>query len=338
MFRRCSALVLAGTVVVAVACGVDGSSALAPTPTDGGGGRLPDGAPVPSTGGTSTGPGAAPGSGDDDGGADADAAEGVDAGPSCDPAKPFGAPSPISELNTKADEAAPRLTRDERTIYFDRGPVGTRDIYVARRASLADTFGDPVPVRGVNSSGDEADPAVSADGKTLFLVSTAGLQPGRFGIFSTEELDDGGNFTKPVLVAALSAATGYAVRPFPRADGAELWFSRLDTDKILHMAWPTGDAGGPVVEAELTSAFGPVLSSDARTIYFEKAGGRGGIFVATRNTPDAAFGNVAPVTELGDAGNPFAGWVSPDGCRIYVEMSRPTGAGGIDLWVAARPF
>src|SRR5262245_13889450 len=60
--------------------------------------------------------------------------------PRCNPVSSFGAPVPVTELNTDADDEHPRLTADELTVYFSSsrpGGVGGYDIYQATRTSTS---------------------------------------------------------------------------------------------------------------------------------------------------------------------------------------------------------
>jgi Tol biopolymer transport system component len=81
----------------------------------------------------------------------------------------------IGDVNSAADETAPAVTADERTIAFARGG----DIYLATRSSAADGFGTATAIAGL------ADPAVreaptwiSPDACHLYLQSDA---PGGMG-------------------------------------------------------------------------------------------------------------------------------------------------------------
>ena len=53
----------------------------------------------------------------------------------------------------------------------------------------------------------------------------------------------------------------------------------------------------------------------------------GVVFSASRDTPTGTFADIAAVTELGD-GSPV--WLSPQGCRIYMERNS-------DIYVAEKP-
>lgn len=89
----------------------------------------------------------------------------------------FGAPQPVSELNTSSDEGGITLSSDglEAIIASNRpGGAGARDLYRATRASTADPFGNLQPLSELNTPDNEIDPALSADGKELYFASNRG--------------------------------------------------------------------------------------------------------------------------------------------------------------------
>jgi len=89
------------------------------------------------------------------------------------PSGAFGAPRPLSELNTSGREEGFSLSRDQLTIVFssNRGGSGM-DLWVATRDAVAAPFGTPEPLAELNSAELELDPALSLDGREIFFVST----------------------------------------------------------------------------------------------------------------------------------------------------------------------
>src|SRR4051812_19695006 len=114
------------------ACGlVGGIEDITIVPTD----DVEGGQPIPrDEGGKPVIPdGSVPPDGAIDAGVDADAKR-----TQCNPLTPFGAPVAIAELNTASDDASPRLSPDELTVYLasDRpGHLGAGSIYTAKRAA-----------------------------------------------------------------------------------------------------------------------------------------------------------------------------------------------------------
>ncbi|QQR89961.1 MAG: PD40 domain-containing protein [Myxococcales bacterium] len=86
----------------------------------------------------------------------------------------FAAPTELTELNSTFLDAFATLSRDGLSVYFNSqrsGGLGMADIYTASRTSRSEAFSAPVAVPGVNSSGIDATPALSADGLTLYFAS-----------------------------------------------------------------------------------------------------------------------------------------------------------------------
>lgn len=87
----------------------------------------------------------------------------------------FGAPVLVSELledNRSTIDAF--LSEDGLSLYFNLTPdTGETkgDLYIARRASVTETFGAPEALTELNSADDERDPWLSPDGRTLFFSS-----------------------------------------------------------------------------------------------------------------------------------------------------------------------
>jgi hypothetical protein len=83
----------------------------------------------------------------------------------------------VDELNTPADEWAPTLSLDGKTIYFastrsDGGAKGGRDIWKATRAAVTDKFGLPTNVAELNTGDDDVPGFLSDDGCRLYFHRT----------------------------------------------------------------------------------------------------------------------------------------------------------------------
>lgn len=86
----------------------------------------------------------------------------------------FGAAASVTELNSTGNDAGASLTPDGRLILFasDRsGGVGGMDIYRATRADPSTPFSSPELVSELNSSADDFDVQLSADGQEVFFAS-----------------------------------------------------------------------------------------------------------------------------------------------------------------------
>lgn len=85
---------------------------------------------------------------------------------------PFGDPVPLAGVNTQYGELSPALSADSLELYFASnrpGGLGGYDIYYARRETAEGPFEEPVNLTSLNTENDDLHPAVSGDGRRLYL-------------------------------------------------------------------------------------------------------------------------------------------------------------------------
>ncbi len=86
------------------------------------------------------------------------------------------------KVNGSSDEAVALVSPDGLELYFSStrpGGYGSWDLYISKRATPNDPWGDPVNVGpAVNSPGQDSHASLSPDGLLMFLTST---RPGGFG-------------------------------------------------------------------------------------------------------------------------------------------------------------
>jgi WD40-like Beta Propeller Repeat len=159
-------------------------------------------------------------------------------------------------LNTAAEESAPALSDDGRSLYFNRNPNlpgdNDEDLYVSNR-SRRGPWGDPVPLMTVNTpTANERNATLSRDGLLLFFSSD---RPGGVGGLDlyvsrrTDRTDDQGWSTPVNLGPAVNSTAGdvgpayvedeagstvlyfTSTRPAPTGFGAaDIYKSRLGAD------------------------------------------------------------------------------------------------------------
>ena len=80
----------------------------------------------------------------------------------------------MTELNSIGNDAGIFLTADGRVALFgsDRSGSAGVDIYRATRANTISPFSTPQRISALNSSADDLDPQLTADGTELFFAST----------------------------------------------------------------------------------------------------------------------------------------------------------------------
>lgn len=87
----------------------------------------------------------------------------------------FSSPVPVSALMSQSLDGDPALSLDERIIVFSstrNGGMGGTDLWYATRTSATASFGMPKPIPTANSSANDGDPVLSADGCELYFSST----------------------------------------------------------------------------------------------------------------------------------------------------------------------
>src|SRR5690606_28349079 len=129
-----------------------------------------------------------------------------------DPPLPLGAFGPASALVTvNTDlylEENPTVTADGLELYFDSdrpGGTGLRDIWVSRRASVDEAWGAPEPVGALNSSDDDNDPEVSADGLVIHVSSLRAGGQGSYDIWTATRPDRASAWSAPIVETALNS-------------------------------------------------------------------------------------------------------------------------------------
>jgi Tol biopolymer transport system component len=187
---------------------------------------------------------------------------------------------------------------------------------------------------------NEQFPTATADGQTLYFAARGASGPPHLNV--AHYVDGGyGN------VASLTSTNGPGVDYFPyvRPDGKVLYFAsdRSGTSEDLYYA-KVNDAGSGagVAVTELNTGaheVAPVISPDDLTLYFSRdvAGSGYEIFVATRKVATDPFGAAAPLAVLNSPSHDLAGFVTADGCALYLASDRKGGYGGYDVYVSKRP-
>ena len=264
----------------------------------------------------------------------------ADAAPSrCNRAAPFDAPAPVEELNTPNTENAAWLTPDERTVYFARGSKLLR----ATRDDVAAPFSAPEAVPFSNGDNDGDHPSLTPD--ELTIVVTVG------NLLRTSTRPNATTPFPPVAtIGELNATMVTEGTANLTNGGREIYFRReVGNNLDLLMASrpaAVGAFGTPQQLVSVNSApandTNPVAREDGLELWFASTRGAGvnnnRIHVSTRASKQEPFGAPVLVEELNVAGaSNVPAWISPDGCVIWIASNRPGGAGGVDLYRAARP-
>jgi hypothetical protein len=131
----------------------------------------------------------------------------------------FGEPALARDVNTNRSEGGPSITGDGLTMYLHQHDGVARQILHATRPSREMEWGDVEIVPGVSTSaGDERDPSISEDGRSLVFCSN---ESGTNAIYCAS--GEGTSFGAPIP-AEIATVEGAACSPFVASDGA-LYFA-----------------------------------------------------------------------------------------------------------------
>lgn len=220
----------------------------------------------------------------------------------------------------------------------------------------------------VNSASNDQHPAISADGRSLYITSD---RPGGFGIFDIyvsqrSSLDDDWGPPQnlgPIINTQFPDQNSvptfskdghrmYFCADRPGGFGSDdIWVSfREDTSDDFGWRPPTNLGSGVNTGR---SECGPTIFEDKRegvtTLYFtrcvndnpalctfENPNQKFDIYASTLND-DGTFGTAVPVPELNSGFRDTRTAIRSDGLEFFLTSSRPTGRiGTLDLWVSTR--
>lgn len=140
--------------------------------------------------------------------------------------------SPVRGVNTPSNEGAQALSADGRWMFFTacgrRDSKGSCDLYFSRRT--AEGWSEPINVGApVNTPYWESQPSFSADGQTLYFVSSRPGGKGGNDIWSAKIVDYTSQgvpiFGSVVNLGDSINTSGDEVSPFLHPDGRTLYFS-----------------------------------------------------------------------------------------------------------------
>ncbi len=209
-------------------------------------------------------------------------------------------------INSTFNEQAPSLSPDGLSLYFgsNRPRVGgstDTDLWVSHRSCGDCAWETPVNLGPViNSSAGDNGPSLSLDGHLLFFTS---------------------------------ARTGVGLN--------DIYVSRRANPKD-DLGWGPPVLLGPGVNTTAFEAGAEYVQSaedGVANFYFNRGPSQGAqdIYVASITRDGETRGSAVIVAELSDANaNDAAASVRTDGREILFGSTRSHGAGGLDLWIAAR--
>lgn len=252
----------------------------------------------------------------------------------CNLSAPFGAPKPVTSLNTSAYyEAQAALSPDERTVYFLSSRLGQgMNVFTASRANKSLPFGSAAAVPSLNFAGtDTWNVTLTGDGLTAYFLKGADMYKA----------------TRASSLAAFGSAIPMpsplvdGEHPFVLPNGSTLYYSYLNKSaEGVIMRTPLGGAPAPVMQSSLAVSGHnvgiPVVDPTETTIYFAVYDTTTyDIWMATRKVPTGPWSAPVAVTELNTTAFQTPSWLSADACELY--FTRVPGPTNWDIYVARRP-
>lgn len=93
-----------------------------------------------------------------------------------------------SPINTSNWEMCPHISSDGLSLYFASSKLGTSDIFVSRRATTTDPWGEPVELLAVNSSQSEFFLTFSVECSTIYFSRGSQISSGAVAAWATYDI------------------------------------------------------------------------------------------------------------------------------------------------------
>jgi hypothetical protein len=257
-----------------------------------------------------------------------------------EPLGPWGAPTPIVDLNTAGfNDDDPSLTDDLLELFFasDRpGGLGARDIWVATRATVMEPWSVPSLVMSLSSTAIDSNHHVTGNGLAIIISSMRTGGAGGADLYLSTRTSRASPWSAPMNIAELNSPAGEWMA-FQSASELRLLMcsSRAGNEDIYESSRVAigADWQSPVVVvAQSTGAHDcDAMTPDDTSIY-----------LASTRVPGEdydlffAADPLAPAVRIDELSTPNRDrdpWVTPDHRTMYFSSNR---TGDDDLYVATR--
>jgi serine/threonine protein kinase/Tol biopolymer transport system component len=261
-------------------------------------------------------------------------------------------------INTPNEDGGPTLSADGLTLIFESnrtGGKGNMDLWMSRRASLAEAWSEPESLGSViNSSASEFTPTLSADGQTLVYATDRATTPGDYHLWFSSRRTPTSAWTAPrrlfdtTIEPAGIRSAGPAL--FPDAlelifhsnsrDGAnkfDLWRSRR---KSPADPWGMPENLGTTINSAANDV-DPEIASDGRVLLFKSdrdPASPNAMWWCSRPTWDAPWSTPQKIGGSLDAEYRVTApaLFSDAQTVVFSSNDRPGGFGKGDLWMSQR--
>ncbi len=281
---------------------------------------------------------------------------------------PFNPKNMGEAINSNLDEYFPAITADDQTFIYTRNnrneQVALQEDFLVSKKVNGEWSPAVLIGNGINTSGNEGAPALSADGELLFFVACQDSPDGSYtggrkgfgscDIFYSQKV--GNAWSKPYNLGPNINTKNFESQPSFSADGKTLYFvsNRAGgfggADIYFSTLREDGSWGIPVNIGNKINTPGKeesvFIHPDGKTLYFSSNGhvGMGGLDIYMSRKDEK--GNWGAPVNLGYPINTFVDdnslLINGNGDIAYFASNRPGGIGGLDmyqfeLYEAARP-
>ena len=231
---------------------------------------------------------------------------------------PLGEPINLgSTLNSASYDTSPSVSSDGLRLYFGStrpGGQGNDDLWVAKRATINDPWGEPVNLGpNVNSGRGEWCPSISADGLELYFESNRPAGSGQSDLWLTTRREKDDDWGIPVNLGSVVNTSGADMSPNISSDGLMLffWSDRpggpggydiwVSTRPTRNEPWQKPmNLGSPVNTSYVECT--PDISSDGLTLFFTAGSWAGAGRPGTSGTGDVWKAPITPIVDLNGDG------------------------------------
>jgi hypothetical protein len=248
----------------------------------------------------------------------------------------FTSSDPVAEINSAADETFLRLSADEKTAYLVRAET-VATAYVATRSDTLTSFSTAAPLAITGNAGaDVSSPTVTADGLTMYFVSTRTGTLGGNDVWKATRSNTAADFGNLEHLSGLSSSAD-EMDVYVVPDGSALYISSARNAGV-YTIWRAHNNGAsfdaPVeVFSQSPSYVNRVVISPNELTMLYQIGNDLRLSSRASTSTDWQPGIALTMLNSPNADNPT--WISADLCRLYFQTNR-SGSLGMDFHLAVR--
>jgi hypothetical protein len=259
---------------------------------------------------------------------------------------PWSAPTELTELPTTGDLWGPNPTDGDLTLYGAQTLSGDQDMWVAMRPSRAAPFGTLTFLTEINSTSIEANPFLSADGRSLYFASDRAGGTGNRDLWVARRAATTGPFDPASPITSVNSVDTDG-SPGLTADELAIFFNSSRTGSTgASSLWTATRAstleafGAPAEMTALSSPqteLSPGITPDGLTLFFvsDRAGTLGNLdlWLSQRVSRAASFGAPVHLDTLSSSGIEDDPQPTADGMTLYFSSNR---SGAFRIYRATR--